>query len=196
MAGSWHARKHSRLRGTGAIVFTVSFSCTSPLCMLHFLVPWGSFTVVIFPWQVWPSPNLTYRVFGSRARTASLWVSFSLWDGCNANSPVVTWQTWTAIPQPWLCPKGLNFLVENAAFVLQSSVSLKCPTRMDFCQHLLGCSVPSWVICPRRHVSSARSINATVFANNYLLINKQNKWDLFYNTGMTSSQLFHCSYVS
>lgn len=32
--------------------------------------------------------------------------------------------------------------------------------------------------------------------SNYLLINKQNKWDLFYNTGMTSSQLFHCKYVS
>ena len=52
-------------------------------CTLHFLVPWGSFTVVVLPWQMWLRPDLAYLVFGSRARTASLWTS-SFWGNCNA----------------------------------------------------------------------------------------------------------------
>lgn len=27
-------------------------------CMLHFLVPWGLFTVVLLPWQMWLRPSL------------------------------------------------------------------------------------------------------------------------------------------
>ena len=38
------------------------------------------------------------------------------------SSPVVTWQTWTAIPQPWLRPKSLSLLAQNAGFVLESAV--------------------------------------------------------------------------
>lgn len=52
-------------------------------CMLHFLVPWGLFTVVLLPWQMWLRPNLAYLVFGSRVRTASFQTYFSFWGNCN-----------------------------------------------------------------------------------------------------------------
>lgn len=59
------AKEHSRLlacaetqqaEGNGGHCFQCSLLL--PLCMLHFLGPWGSW-VVILRWQVWLGPNLT-----------------------------------------------------------------------------------------------------------------------------------------
>lgn len=52
-------------------------------CMLHFLVPWGSFTVVVLFWQMCLRLNLAYLVFGSRDTTTLLWTCCSFWGNCN-----------------------------------------------------------------------------------------------------------------